>query len=129
MSLNANRLAASATNHCLTGCGIGEVLGMVLATWWGWGNAASIALAVALADVFGYSLTLIPLLRAGTQHRAANGIALSRPDGAGCQVVLRVCLVGPAAEYFGQSFGPAIAAGLPRTGAALVAESQSVRLS
>jgi UDP-3-O-acyl-N-acetylglucosamine deacetylase len=74
--VNVNRLAASATNHCLTGCGIGEVLGMVLATWWGWGNAASIALAVALAFVFGYSLTLIPLLRAGTALGAAIGIAL-----------------------------------------------------
>jgi Domain of unknown function (DUF4396) len=74
--VNANRLAASATNHCLTGCGIGEVLGMVLATWWGWGNAASIALAVALAFFFGYSLTLIPLLRAGTALAAAIGIAL-----------------------------------------------------
>ena len=52
--MNVNRLAASATNHCLTGCGIGEVLGMVLATWWGWGNAASIALAIGLAFVFGY---------------------------------------------------------------------------
>ena len=69
-------LAASATNHCLTGCGIGEVLGMVLATWWGWGNAASIALAIGLAFLFGYSLTLVPLLRAGTALGAAIGIAL-----------------------------------------------------
>ncbi len=60
--------------------------------------------------------------------RAENSI-IARPDGTGCQVVLRVCLVGPAADYFGQSFGPAIAAGLPKTGAALVAEAQSVRLS
>ena len=74
--MSVNRLAARATNHCLTGCGIGEVLGMVLATWWGWGNAASIALAVALAFFFGYSLTLIPLLRAGTALGAALGIAL-----------------------------------------------------
>jgi len=74
--VNVNSLAASATNHCLTGCGIGEVLGMVLATWWGWGNAASIALAIGLAFVFGYSLTLIPLLRAGTALAAAIGIAL-----------------------------------------------------
>jgi hypothetical protein len=59
--------------------------------------------------------------------RAENSITARRAGG-GCQVVLRVCLVGPAAEYFGQSFGPAIAAGLPRTGAALVAESQSARL-
>jgi len=42
--VSLNRLAISATNHCLTGCGIGEVLGMVLATSWGWGDAASIAL-------------------------------------------------------------------------------------
>jgi hypothetical protein len=74
--VSPNRLAISATNHCLTGCGIGEVLGMVLATWWGWGNAASIALAIALAFLFGYSLTLVPLLRAGTALRTAIGIAL-----------------------------------------------------
>ena len=74
--MGVNRLAAQATNHCLTGCGIGEVLGMVLATWWGWGDAASIALAVVLAFFFGYLLTLIPLLRAGTALAAAIGIAL-----------------------------------------------------
>lgn len=74
--MGVNQLAFRATNHCLTGCGIGEVLGMVLATWWGWGNAASIALAVGLAFFFGYSLTLIPLLRAGTALGAAIGIAL-----------------------------------------------------
>jgi hypothetical protein len=49
---------------------------MVLATWWGWGDAASIALAVALAFFFGYSLTMIPLLRAGTALKAALTIAL-----------------------------------------------------
>ncbi|HWQ23542.1 MAG TPA: DUF4396 domain-containing protein [Gaiellaceae bacterium] len=74
--MSVNRLAASATNHCLTGCGIGEVLGLVLATWWGWGDAASIALAVALAFLFGYSLTMVPLVRAGTALKAAVGIAL-----------------------------------------------------
>ena len=74
--MSVNRLAISATTHCLTGCGIGEVLGLVLATWWGWGDAASIALAVALAFLFGYSLTMIPLLRAGTVLKAAIGIAL-----------------------------------------------------
>ena len=66
-----NRAALSATVHCLTGCAIGEVLGMVLATWWGWGNAASIVLAVALAFLFGYSLTLGPVLRAGVPLRRA----------------------------------------------------------
>ena len=60
-----NRLAVSATTHCLTGCIIGEVVGMVIATALGWGNAASIALAIVLAFVFGYSLTSIPLVRAG----------------------------------------------------------------
>jgi len=74
--VSVNRLAVSATNHCLTGCGIGEALGLVLATWWGWGDAASIALAVVLAFFFGYSLTLVPLLRAGTAFAAAVGIAL-----------------------------------------------------
>ena len=60
-----NRLAASATTHCLTGCVIGEVVGMAIATALGWSDIATIALAVALAFVFGYSLTSIPLVRAG----------------------------------------------------------------
>lgn len=59
-----NRLAWSATLHCLTGCAIGEVLGMVIGTALGWGNAATIALAVVLAFFFGYLLTLIPLVKA-----------------------------------------------------------------
>jgi hypothetical protein len=60
-----NRLAASATTHCLTGCVIGEVLGMVIGTTLGWSNGATIVLAVTLAFVFGYSLTSLPLVRAG----------------------------------------------------------------
>ena len=60
-----NRLAFSATVHCLTGCSIGEVLGMVIGTALGWGNAATIALAVVLAFIFGYALTVIPLIRSG----------------------------------------------------------------
>jgi hypothetical protein len=60
-----NRLAFSATAHCLTGCAIGEILGMVIGTALGWGNVATIALAVVLAFFFGYSLTMIPLLRSG----------------------------------------------------------------
>ena len=71
------RQAISATVHCLTGCAIGEVLGMVLATWWGWGDAASIALAVVLAFFFGYSLTIAPVIRAGLALRAALGVALA----------------------------------------------------
>jgi hypothetical protein len=72
-----NRLATSATNHCLTGCVIGEVLGMIIATALGWGDIASIALAVALAFFFGYSLTSLPLLRAGLQFAAIVPIALA----------------------------------------------------
>jgi len=60
-----NRLAFSATAHCLTGCAIGEVMGMVIGTALGWGNVATIGLAVILAFIFGYALTMIPLLRAG----------------------------------------------------------------
>lgn len=60
-----NRTAFSATAHCLTGCAIGEVLGMVIGTALGWGNVATIALAVILAFFFGYSMTMVPLLRSG----------------------------------------------------------------
>ncbi len=72
-----NRLAFSATVHCLTGCAIGEVLGMVIGTALGWGNSATIALAVGLAFLFGYALTMLPLLRSGMDFRAAVGLALA----------------------------------------------------
>ena len=72
-----NRLAASATNHCLTGCLIGEVTGMTIATALGWGDIASIALAVGLAFVFGYTLTSFPLLRAGLAVASVIPIALT----------------------------------------------------
>ena len=72
-----NRLAFSATVHCLTGCAIGEILGLVLATWWGWGNVASIVLAIGLAFPFGYSLTLFPLLRSGMALGAALPLAFA----------------------------------------------------
>ena len=71
------RSAFQATLHCLTGCAIGEVLGMVLATAWGWGNAASIAVSVALAFSFGYALTIRPVLRAGVGFRRAAGVAFA----------------------------------------------------
>ena len=67
----------TATLHCLTGCAIGEVLGMVIATALGWGAAASIVLAIALAFVFGYSFTVGPVLRAGVGLRAALAVALA----------------------------------------------------
>ena len=72
-----NRLAANATTHCLTGCAIGEVLGLAIATQLGWGNEASIVLAVVLAYVFGYALTLRPLLRSELAVGAALGVAFA----------------------------------------------------
>ena len=71
------RTAVKATLHCLTGCAIGEVLGMVLATALRLGNGASIALAVALAFVFGYGLTMQPVLRAGVPFRRALSIVFA----------------------------------------------------
>jgi hypothetical protein len=72
-----NRLAFSATLHCLTGCAIGEILGLVIGTALGWGNGATIVLAIALAFLFGYSLTSWPLLRAGLAFAAVVPIALA----------------------------------------------------
>jgi len=72
-----NRVALSATVHCLTGCAIGEVLGMVIGTALGWGNAATIALAVVLAFFFGYSFTMVPLLRTGMALGAVIKVALA----------------------------------------------------
>jgi hypothetical protein len=72
-----NRLALSATTHCLTGCAIGEVLGMVIATALGWGNVASIGISIVLAFFFGYSLTLGPVLRAGVPPQRALPLAFA----------------------------------------------------
>src|SRR5215203_942822 len=72
-----NRLSVAATNHCLTGCVIGEVLGMVLATAFGWGNVPQIALAVALAYFFGFLLTSLPLIRARLAPRTIVTTALA----------------------------------------------------
>lgn len=72
-----NRLALSATVHCLTGCAIGEVLGLVIGTALGWSTVATIALAVALAFFFGYLLTALPLWRARMSLAQAARIALA----------------------------------------------------
>jgi hypothetical protein len=72
-----NRVAFSATAHCLTGCAIGEVLGMIIGTALGWGDWETIALAVVLAFFFGYSLTMVPLLRGGLALAAAVPVALA----------------------------------------------------
>ena len=70
-------LALSATLHCLTGCAIGEVTGMVVGTALGFSDAGTIALAVALAFLFGYALTSLPLLRAGLSFSAVAPIAFA----------------------------------------------------
>jgi hypothetical protein len=72
-----NRTAISATVHCLTGCALGEVLGLVIATAVGLANGPSVVLSIALAFVFGYSLTMLPLLRAGMGLRAALPLAFA----------------------------------------------------
>src|SRR5947208_14989085 len=74
---SVNRLAFSATVHCLTGCAIGEVLGMILSTWWGWGNFASIVLSIVLAFCFGYGLTGLPLFRSGLTLRQVAPLAFA----------------------------------------------------
>jgi hypothetical protein len=72
-----NRTAFSATVHCLTGCAIGEVLGMMIGTALDWGNLATIVLSIVLAFLFGYSLTMLPLLRSGIALTAAIPLALA----------------------------------------------------
>ena len=74
---SATRTAVQTTLHCLTGCAIGEILGMVIATAVGLGNVASIALAIVLAFFFGYGLTLRPVLRAGLELRRALRLAFA----------------------------------------------------
>ena len=71
------RLAVSATLHCLTGCAIGEVLGMVIGTALGWSEWETVALAVGLAFLFGYAFTVGPVMRSGLSLRAAVPVALA----------------------------------------------------
>ncbi|MES2135245.1 MAG: DUF4396 domain-containing protein [Patescibacteria group bacterium] len=72
-----NKVAFSATLHCLTGCAIGEVFGMVIGTAFGLSNAVTIFIAIALAFAFGYSLTLLPLVRSGMALGTALGLAFA----------------------------------------------------
>jgi hypothetical protein len=72
-----NSMAASATLHCLTGCAIGEIAGLMIGTAAGLTNAATIALSIALAFLFGYSLSTLPLLNAGLPLRTALGVVLA----------------------------------------------------
>ncbi|MFH8802294.1 DUF4396 domain-containing protein [Streptomyces sp. NPDC017936] len=70
-------MAAKATLHCLTGCALGEILGMVVGTALAWGNAPTMILAIALAFLFGYSFTLFAVRRAGLSLRSAVKVALA----------------------------------------------------
>jgi hypothetical protein len=76
-SASLNRIAASATTHCLTGCAVGEVLGFVIGTWRGWSNFPTVVVAIGLAYLFGYSFTLTPLLRGGISLGTAMGLAFA----------------------------------------------------
>jgi hypothetical protein len=76
-SPSLNLLAVSATNHCLTGCAAGEIVGLVLATWWGWSLAPSIGLAVVLAFIFAYALTMRSLRHSGLSLLRRLRIALA----------------------------------------------------
>lgn len=72
-----NRMAASATLHCLTGCAIGEITGLIIGTALGLSTGWTVVVAVALAFVFGYALSTLPLLRAGLGLGAALGVVLA----------------------------------------------------
>ena len=72
-----NRLAFTATVHCLSGCATGEVLGLVIGTALGLATGPTIMLAVVLAFLFGYAFTMIPLLRAGIAFGAVLKLALA----------------------------------------------------
>ena len=74
---NINAMAVSATLHCLTGCAIGEILGLIIGTALGLSNLATIALAIALAFFFGYSLSTLPLLKAGLALGTALSVVLA----------------------------------------------------
>ncbi|MFF9118862.1 DUF4396 domain-containing protein [Streptomyces massasporeus] len=69
--------AVKATLHCLTGCAIGEILGMVIGTAAGWGNVPTMVVAIGLAFLFGYSFTLFAVLRAGLDLKAAIRVAFA----------------------------------------------------
>src|SRR3954449_9177973 len=70
-------VALSATLHCLTGCALGEIVGLAIGTALGFSNLATIVLAIALAFLFGYTLTSLPLLRAGLVLSAVVAIAFA----------------------------------------------------
>jgi uncharacterized protein DUF4396 len=77
MTTSLTRSAVQATLHCLFGCAIGEVLGMIVSTAFGWGDGLSIAISIVLAFFFGYALTLRSVVGAGVGFRRAVSLALA----------------------------------------------------
>ena len=77
MSKLLDKTAASATIHCLTGCAIGEIAGLIIGEILGLSTAATIAMAVTLAFIFGYSLSLVPLVKAGIALTTAMSMVLA----------------------------------------------------
>lgn len=73
---NIRQVAIGATLHCLTGCAIGEILGLVIGTAFGLSNLTTIFIAVILAFTFGYALSMLPLLKAGLTLKAALSVVL-----------------------------------------------------
>jgi hypothetical protein len=76
-SESLNQLALSATVHCLTGCAIGEILGMVIGTALHWSNGPTVSASILLAFLFGYGLTIVPLWRAGLPLRRVGSLAFA----------------------------------------------------
>ena len=72
-----NAMAASATLHCLTGCAIGEILGLMIGTAAGFANVVTIALSVSLAFLFGYLLSTLPLVQSGVAFTRALKVVLA----------------------------------------------------
>ncbi|HET6747355.1 MAG TPA: DUF4396 domain-containing protein [Candidatus Saccharimonadales bacterium] len=77
MHQESNKIALNATLHCLAGCAIGEITGLVLGTIFGWPNLVTIAVAIAMAFAFGYTLSLIPLVKSGMALTAAMPLVLA----------------------------------------------------
>jgi len=103
------RMAATATLHCLTGCAIGEVLGMVIGTAAALPNAATVALSIVLAFVFGYALTMRGVLKAGLTLAAAIKVALAADtvfgEGVGLRDLTNLDVIRPWLAHDGKRVG------------------------
>lgn len=107
-----NRVALSATVHCLSGCAIGEAAGMIIGTALGWGNGPTVAVAVRLAFISGYLLTLLPLVRAGMALSVALALAFASDTLSRTTMEIvdnAVMLANPGAMTAGLSWGSLIA--------------------